>query len=360
MTITAAKEASFALPARMWAMTRNFRPVLVLVVIMFVVFSALFPAFLTSRNLTNLLTSISVVWIVSMGMTLVTIVGGFDLSVGAVAALAGFGLGTLIVAGVPAWLAILLCVAGGAVLGGLVNGMLIGRLGLSFFVVTLATTTTYTGIVNLWSGTSTINVTDPLLRWLGVAFTLGLPTPVWIMIATFLVALLVQSRTFFGRDVYAVGGSVVAARLSGIRSTGTIVAVYAIVGGCAALAGIIAVGRIGAASPQVNAELPLQAAAAVLLGGTALTGGAGGVGGTALGVLFIGMLQNGLSIAGVQSFWQQVATGVILIVAVLGNLLLGRRVSRSMLRQRRATTVPEVESPIGSAAAHTRKASNQE
>lgn len=319
--------------SRVWAMTGNFRPVLVLVVVMFTAFSFLLPNFFVSRNLTNLLTSIAVVWIVSMGMTFVTIVGGFDLSVGAVAALSAIALGKMLTAGVPAWAAVIVCVVGGVVLGGLINGMLIGRLGLSFFVVTLATMTAYTGIVNLWSETETINISDPLIRWIGVTFTLGVPTPVWIMLIVFLVALFVQSRTFFGRDMYAVGGSITAARLSGIRSTRTIVSVYAIVSGCAALAGIIAVGRIGAASPQVNIEPPLQAAAAVLLGGTALAGGVGGVGGTALGVLFIGILQNGLSLAGVQSFWQQVVTGVILVAAVLGDQVFGRRRRRRMLRQ---------------------------
>jgi ribose transport system permease protein len=338
--MTATRSTVPSVIAGVWGMTRTFRPVLLLVVVMFLAFAVFLPDFLMARNLTNLLTSIAVVWVVAMGMTFVTLVGGFDLSVGAVAALSAVALGKMLTAGIPAWIAVIVCVIGGTALGGLINGMLIGRLGLSFFVVTLATMTAYTGIVNLWSETQTVNVTDPVIRWIGVAFTLGLPTPVWIMIVIFIVALVVQSRTFFGRDMYAVGGSVTAARLSGIRSTRTIVAVYAIVGGCAALAGIIAAGRIGAASPQVNAELPLQAAAAVLLGGTALVGGSGGVGGTALGVLFIGILQNGLSLAGVQSFWQQVVTGVILVAAVLGDQVLGRR-RRARMRRSHHTPVEQ-------------------
>ncbi len=139
------------------------------------------------------------------------------------------------------------------------------------------------------------------------------------MIVTFVIALYVQHRTYWARDVYAIGGSVVAARLSGIRTSLILMSVYGLSGACAALGGIIATGRIGAATPQPDPNLPLQAIAAVLLGGTSLLGGQGGVGGTALGVLFIGILQNGLSISGVSSFWQQVITGVILVAAVLGD-----------------------------------------
>jgi ribose transport system permease protein len=147
----------------------------------------------------------------------------------------------------------------------------------------------------------------------------------------FAVCLYVQTRTYFGRDVYAVGGSPVAARLAGIRAPRTLFLVYAIAGGTAALAGAIAVGRVGAATPQVDATLPLQAIAAVLLGGTALTGGYGGVGGTALGVLFIAVLQNGLSVSGVSTDWQNVVTGIILVVAVLGDRL---RLSGGLARLR--------------------------
>src|SRR5262245_64852523 len=126
------------------------------------------------------------------------------------------------------------------------------------------------------------------------------------MIGTFLVSFVVLRWTYFGRDVYAVGGNVDAARLSGISVARTIIAVYAIAGLAAALGGVIQVGRLGAASPLVGADIPLNAAAGVLLGGTSFLGGVGGVTGTVVGVLFIGTLQNGLSIAGVQSFWQQV------------------------------------------------------
>jgi len=197
-----------------------------------------------------------------------------------------------------------------------VNGVLIGKVGLSFFVVTLGTLSLYQGIVNIWSGTETTYITSSFIDWFGFGTVLGIPSPIWIMLATYLIAFVVLRWTYFGRDVYAVGGNIEAARLSGINVSRTLIFVYGISGLTAALGGVIQAGRLGAASPIVGQSIPLDAAAAVLLGGTSFLGGVGGVTGTAVGVLFIGTLQNGLSISGVSSFWQQVVTGVILIVAV--------------------------------------------
>lgn len=296
---------------------RRYAAVLVLLVGSFAYFSVTQDTFLTESNIENLLTSVSILLVVSVGMTFVVLTGGIDLSVGSLLALSGLILAKLFnELGLPAALAVVLTLLIGALIGGGVNGVLIGRFGLSFFVVTLGTLSLYRGIVNIWSDTQTVYITSPLVDGIGFGKFLGLPTPVWIMIAVFAVAFVVLRWTFFGRDVYAVGGNSDAARLSGISVPRTLIAVYAIAGMCAALGGVIQAGRLGAASPLVGESIPLDAAAAVLLGGTSFLGGVGGVTGTAVGVLFIGTLQNGLSIAGVSSFWQQVVTGAILIVAV--------------------------------------------
>ncbi len=273
--------------------------------------------FLSSANIENLFASVSILWIVSMGMTFVVLTGGIDLSVGAVVALSGLILSKLFSGvGVPAVLAVLLAVVIGAIIGGAVNGTLIGRFGLSFFVVTLGTASLYQGSVSIWSQTKTAYIDSSFVDGIGFGSAFGISTPIWIMAAVFVVAFVVLRWTYFGRDVYAVGGNADAARLSGINVTRTIVAVYAIVGLCAALGGVIEAGRLGASSPIVGADIPLASAAAVLLGGTSFVGGIGGVTGTAVGVLFIGTLQNGLAIRGVSSFWQQVVTGAILVFAV--------------------------------------------
>jgi ribose/xylose/arabinose/galactoside ABC-type transport system permease subunit len=273
--------------------------------------------FLSHANIENLLASVSILWVVSMGMTFAVLTGGIDLSVGAMVALSGLVLAKLFAGlGTPALLAVVLTVLIGALIGGGVNGMLIGRAGLSFFVVTLGTASLFQGFVSIWSQTKTTYIDSSLIDGIGFGSAFGLVTPIWIMLSVFVISFAVLRWTYFGRDVYAVGGNVDAARLSGIHVTRTLVAVYAIVGFCAALAGVIEAGRLGASSPIVGADIPLAAAAAVLIGGTSFVGGIGGVTGTAVGVLFIGTLQNGLAIRGVSSFWQQVVTGAILIFAV--------------------------------------------
>jgi ribose transport system permease protein len=304
---------------RAFAATRHFRPVLLLVILLLIYFSIDQSVFLTKGNIENLLTGVSVLWVVALGMTFLLLTGGADLSVGAIAAIAGIFAAKLLNLGIPGLPVVILAIMFGALIGAFINGFFVGALNLSFFVVTLASMITLTGVVNIWSGTKSYFVNSPLINRIGVMDTLGLPTTIWIMIITFAIALWVQHRTYWARDVFAIGGSHVAARLSGIRTSRTLMTVYGLSGACAALGGIITTGRIGAAAPQPDPNLPLLAIAGVLLGGTSLFGGQGGVGGTALGVLFIGILQNGLSLSGVSSFWQQVITGVILVAAVLGD-----------------------------------------
>jgi ribose transport system permease protein len=301
---------------RAWAATSHFRPVLAVTAVLFIVLTVTQSSFATSTNLQNMLTAVSVLWVVSLGMTFVVLTAGADLSVGALAALAGIFFAKMIGAGVPDWPALILTLLFGAAIGAFLNGPAIGKLGLSFFVVTLASMIALTGVVNLWSDTQSFIVESTLPASIGIDKYAGLPAPIWIMIGILLAALYLQQWTYFGRHVYAVGGSLTAARLSGIRTSRTIMGVYALSALCATIGSIITIGRIGVAAPTVDVNLPLQAIAAVLLGGTSLSGGVGGVGGTAIGVLFIGILQNGLSIAGVPSFWQQVVTGVILLLAV--------------------------------------------
>ncbi len=309
---------SHAVRAGRVAFRQRFLAVLALLIAVFVYFSLSQSRFFTSADIDALLTSASVLWMVSIGLTFVMLTGGFDLSLGSLLALCGIALGKLMVSsGLPFGYAIPVTLAFGLALGGLVNGVLIGRLGLPFLVVTLGTLTLYGGLVDLWSKSFTTELTSPALTALAFNHALGIPIPAWIMLGVFLIALYMQRSTYFGRDVYAVGGSAEAARLSGVRVARTLIAVYAIAGLLTALAGVLQDARIGAASPQVGGTIIFQAAAAVLLGGTSFAGGIGGVGGTAIGVLFLATLQQGLSVSGVQDYWQQIITGVILVVVVL-------------------------------------------
>jgi ribose/xylose/arabinose/galactoside ABC-type transport system permease subunit len=299
--------------------TRHFQPILVLLIVLIVVFGVTQGQFLTKTNMENALTSLSALWVVSIGMTLVLISGGFDLSVGATASLVAYFLAKVLAGGMPGGVALALAVVAGAAIGGGINGALVGGLGLNVFVVTLASVTALTGVLSLWSGANSVYLTAPVTNDLATHSLLGIPLPICIMILVLIIGLYIQSRTYFGRDVYAIGGNITAARLSGIRTTRRLIAVYAIVGGCAALAGVLNASQSGAATPDVDPTLALQSIAAVLLGGTALTGGMGGVGGTVIGVLFLGLLANGLDISNVSSYWQEIATGLVLVGAVLGG-----------------------------------------
>jgi ribose/xylose/arabinose/galactoside ABC-type transport system permease subunit len=297
--------------------SRRYLAVLVLFALLFLYFSLTQSRFLTSGNIDALITGSSILWMVSIGLTFVMLTGGFDLSLGSLLALSGIAMGTFMNSwGVPLGIAIVMTLAFGLLVGSLVNGVLIGWAQLPFLVVTLGTLTLYSGIVSLWSNQATEPVESNALTGLAFDHALGLPVPAWIMIGVFLFALFVQRSTYFGRDVYAVGGSVEAARLSGVRVRRTLIAVYGIAGMLAALAAVMQVARIGAASPQVGGQVIFSAAAAVLLGGTSFAGGIGGVGGTVFGVLLLGTLENGLSVSGVAPYWQQIITGVILIAVV--------------------------------------------
>lgn len=327
MTMVSSSESTERAPARrtnglarrVWKSSKRSRPVLLIDVVLIVTFAITQPVFLQWTNLQNLLIGVAVLSVIAFGETFVLLTGAADLSVAATATLVGYMFGKILEAGVPPGVAIVCAVVFGALLGGLINGVFVGVLRLSFFVVTLASMTAFTGIVNLWSGTQSISISSSLMTDLAINKHLGIPGPIWIMAIVLVIFVYIQNFTMFGRDIYAVGGNVTAARLSGVRTERVLIGVYALVGVTAAIGGLLTVGQLQTASPLVDPNLPLNAIAAVLLGGASLAGGAGGVGGTLLGVVFLGVLQNGLGLAGIQSFWQQVLTGVILVLAVLGD-----------------------------------------
>ncbi len=295
---------------------RRFIGVLIALIIMVVIFAITQNRFFTLENFVLILRSMTVLYMVSIGNTFVLLTAGFDLSVGSMLSFAGILLAFMIGADFNPWLAMFLTLMATTAMGGLANGVLIGYAKLSFFVVTLATLSLIRGITFVWSQGFTKTVDSTQVAWVGDGKIGDLSVPILLMIAVLLISLFVLHFTRFGRAVYAVGGNREAARLSGIHVGAVIVAVYAISGLLAGLAGIIQTGRLGAAAPVAGTGIELSAAAAVLLGGTSFSGGSGGVGGTAVGVIFIGVLRNGLGLSGVSSFWQDIVTGIILIAAI--------------------------------------------
>jgi len=292
-----------------------------LLVIITIVFAMTQPNFLNYNNLMLLLINVAMLFVVAIGLTFVLLVGGFDLSIGALLGLSGFVLAFFFNdLGLPIMGAMAATIVVGALLGGLANGYLIGRLKLNFMVVTLGTMTLFAGLIKLVSKGTTVEIPSPfLVDVFSFGRVLGIPVPVWGSAVVFVVAAYVLRFTLFGRDVYAVGGNPSAARLSGISVPWTIVAVYAIAGAAAAFGGIVAASRTGSAGPTVGDTVMLQAAAAVLIGGTSLRGGSGTVLGTAIGVVFFGVLSNGLQLAGLGTEWQQIISGLIIAGAALAD-----------------------------------------
>ena len=277
------------------------------------------PNFLVWANLTNVGRSLAVPLLIAGAGTLVLVTGGVDLSAGAVLGFGGILYAQLVVAGLMSWPALLVTIATGAAIGFFINGTLIGRLGMSFFVVTLGLGSLLRGSAFLWSDSASIDMsTDSLAQTLGNQAIIDgkIPIALLVSIGATVILWIVLRYTTFGRAVYAVGGNREAAELSGLRTAWVIAGVYGIVSLCAAAAGVMMVGRQTLADPNAGLGIELTVAAGIMLGGVALTGGVGSIWGAALGTLFLTLLTNTLALRGISNNWQLVVTGVILILAV--------------------------------------------
>lgn len=274
--------------------------------------------FLTWSNWLTILEANAVVLVVAVGLTFVLLNGGIDLSLGGTMAMSGVIMSQLIVgAGWPPLLAIV-AIIGLATLCGLTNGLLIGKVGLSFLVVTLGTGQAFRGIAQVRTGGQTQSLFQvDLIRRINEGDFLGIPWLVWISLVVFTAGVLVLRYTGFGRMVYACGGNREAARLAGINVGMVAVTVFVIAGLLAGLASVMDSSRLLGASPNAATGIELTAAAAVLLGGTSFMGGRGSLLGTLLGVLFLGVLSNGITLAGISPFWHGIVSGVVLIAAIL-------------------------------------------
>ncbi|MBN9619180.1 MAG: ABC transporter permease, partial [Actinobacteria bacterium] len=312
---------------------RDYAGALVALVVILVVLATSRPGFASSGNMQNVLQYNTPLLLVSLGMTFVVISGGFDLSVGALMALAEEVLMLLINdAHISAPLAVLLTVLISGAVGGLLNGVAIGIAKLNFFVATLASMILIQGIVLVASGGNTTVINSAWLQSMGNKIVVGVPVPVIIAVGLIVVAWFVLHMTTFGRAVYCIGGNREAARLSGISVPVAVVGVYAVSGMFGALAGVADAAHLSAATPTAGSNLALTSAAAVLLGGASLAGGVGKVGGTVTGVLVLALLGNGVDLYGVSAYWQDVVTGAVLFVAILLDRLHKSGATGSLLR----------------------------
>jgi ribose transport system permease protein len=282
--------------------------------------------FLTVDNTLNVLRQISINLCLSLGMTLVILSGGIDLSVGSVLALSGAVAAGLLKNGLalPHFNLLVQFTVPGAIVAGIgvgsvlgwFNGLAVTRFKLPPFVATLGMLSIARGLTMLWTGGFPVTGLGDDFGRLGTGHALGIPMPVWISAALVALFIVVTRRTRFGRHLYAVGGNERAATLSGLAVPRIKLMVYTLGGGLAAVAGLLVTARLDSATPNAGLGYELDSIAAVVIGGTSLSGGRGSILGTVLGCLIIGVLNNGLFLLDVSPFWQQVVKGFVILAAV--------------------------------------------
>ncbi len=291
------------------------------------VISVLSDKFLTTNNLWNVLRQISVNVCISVGMTLIVLMAGIDLSVGSVLAFTSAVCAGLLKNGIAIQsldlfigFTVLGSVLSSLIIGlmmGIFNGWVITKFSLPPFVATLAMLTIARGATMLYTEGIPISNLGSSFEFIGSGWLLGIPVPVWISTIMVLIVVFITKKTAFGRYIYAIGGNEKAAFLSGININNIKLAVYGIAGMMAAIGGILVTSRLNSAQPNAGTSYELDSIAAVVIGGTSLSGGVGTVTGTVIGAVIIGVLNNGLVLLNVSPFWQQVVKGLVILLAVI-------------------------------------------
>jgi len=300
---------------------------LIALIILCLVISLLSDKFLTAANAWNVMRQISVNICISVGMTLVVLTAGIDLSIGSVLALCGAITAGLLKNGIEMpssnlyiGFTILGATVAGLLVGSLLgwfNGWTITRFKVPPFVATLAMLTIARGLTMLWTKGFPITGLGENFAHLGTGWLLGIPLPVWISGVIVFIAVVITNKTKLGRYIYAIGGNESAATLSGIDIKNIKIAVYTMAGALAGVGGLLVTSRLDAAQPNAGTGYELDSIAAVVIGGTSLSGGRGSVLGTVLGAIIIGVLNNGLVLLNVSPFWQQVVKGFVILAAVV-------------------------------------------
>jgi ribose transport system permease protein len=284
--------------------------------VMVVIMTFLSERFLTLANLYNISRQISVNSIVAAGMTFVILSAGIDLSVGSVVALSGIVIAYLIqMAGVPVFLAVLAGMAL-AVLLGLNNGVITAKAQIPFFIVTLATMVIARGLCYIITGGFPISQLGEGFQQIGRGYLGPMPIPALIMVMVYILAYTILQHMPFGRHVYAIGGNETAASLAGINVDRTKIAIYGICGACSGIASLILTSRMNSGDPNMGTGLELDAIAAVVIGGTSISGGQGWIWGTFIGAYIIGILNNGLNMLNISAYYQMALKGLVILLAV--------------------------------------------
>ncbi len=291
--------------------------------LLIIALSLLSERFLRPTNLVNVLRQASINGIVSVGMTMVILTGGIDLSVGSVLALSAVICADMLKKGLPVPLAVAMALGIGAALG-TINGLIITRGRIPPFIATLGMLTVARGLTLMYTQGQPITGLPAAFRFIGAGSLGPIPMPIVLFGLTFIIGFVILSRTRLGEYIYVLGDNPQAARLAGVPTERITVLVYAIAGLCAALAGLVLIARLDSAQPIIGQGYEFNAIAAVVVGGTSFAGGEGGLGGTLLGALLIETLDNGLNLLNVSALWEQVVKGIVIALALLLYKAVGR------------------------------------
>jgi len=310
----------FSLKGRNWKQFLSDNKPVVVLLILVVTMSFLSDRFLTWSNIITVLRQTSINAVIATGMTFAILIGGIDLSVGSVLAISGAIAASLVASGMNIVLVILITLLIGLIIG-LLNGLLISKGRLQPFIATLGTMTLLRGLTLVYTQGRPISIfgsdTSAMFSKIGTGYFLGIPIPVYIMLVVFFISWYTLNHLKIGRYTYALGSNEEATMYSGIKTDSIKLFVYAVAGVLAALAGIIVTARLGSAQPTAGSGYELDAIAAVVIGGTSMDGGIGTIFGTAIGAMIIGILNNALNMLQVSSYYQDVAKGVVILIAVL-------------------------------------------
>ncbi|CNI06734.1 sugar transport system permease [Yersinia massiliensis] len=310
---------------------------LIFLVLLMALFTLLAPRFLSSINLFNIVRQVSIYGIIAVGMTFIILTRGIDLSVGAIAALAGMVAAVVAKGGIEGqfmffadgraigwqWAALAAILTGG--LAGALQGLIIARLAVPAFVVTLGGLTVFRGLTLMISNGSPVSGFDDALGWWGRGMIGPVPVPVIVFALVAIIASVTLHFTRYGRSIYAIGSNPEAARLCGLNVKGVVTSVYVLTGLLAGLGGFLLTARLNSAEAVAGNQYELYVIAAVVIGGTSLYGGTGSIWGTVIGTLLIGVLLNGLVILNISPYIQQLLIGIIIVAAVTFDIFIKRQ-----------------------------------
>ena len=296
------------------------------------IFLVIFPTtrttFLTPNNMFNILRQNASNLFLATGMTMVIILGGIELSVGSVIALSGcVAAGCVVNLGLPEAVGFLAAILVGAIVG-MFNGLVICKTDIPPFIVTLASMNIAKGIALVYTQGAPIRCMTDAFKFPGAGYVGPVPTQVILMLIVFVIAALMINRTQLGRHIYAVGGNAQAAKFSGINVSKVKFIVYTYTGIMAGIAGVVVASRLYSGQPTAGDGAEMDAIAAVVVGGTSMSGGSGRIGGTLIGVLIIGVLNNGLNLMGVDSNWQYIVKGLVILLAVYVDFIRNKKAGR--------------------------------